>query len=375
MHPVKVDSEILHLNPYVPGLPIDEVRRRYGVKDVYKLASNENALGPSQKTIRAILDSLSHVQRYPDGACFELKQAMANYFGVGADFLAFGTGSDDLFQLLIRAYCHPGENILTGQYAFVAYKIAAQTARVGTIEAPANEDFSVPIHRLIESWNPSVKIIFIANPNNPTGNYYSSDEIKNVLNAFGNRDDVLLVFDEAYHEFVRATDYQSCLNLVQEYSNVCVLRTFSKIFGLAGLRLGVLISQPEIASVINRMRQPFNANSVVQNAAIAAVQDNEHIQKSRELAWEGLDYFYKELDRLGLPYVSSQGNFVLVDTLRDSKLVDQSLLKRGIILRPLLNYGLVRHLRMSVGLKHENQAAISALEEVLSEIPLREGRA
>src|SRR5689334_13782186 len=175
-HLVKVDSEILHLNPYVPGLPIDEVRRRYGVKEVHKLASNENALGPGPKTMKAILEALPNAHRYPDGACFELKQAMAAYFGIGPEFLAFGTGSDDLFQLLIRAYCHPGDQILTGQYAFIAYKIAAQTARVGTIEAGANDDFQVPMERLGESWTPNAKIIFIANPNNPTGTYYSKTE-------------------------------------------------------------------------------------------------------------------------------------------------------------------------------------------------------
>lgn len=375
---MKVAPEILHLNPYVPGLPIDEVKRRFGVKEVYKMASNENALGPGPKTKLAIANSLAEAHRYPDGACFKLKQALAGYYGVTPDNLALGNGSDDLFNLLIRAFCSPGDQILTAQYAFVAYKIAAQAARVETVEVPVDPSFQLSLGALARAWTPSMKLIFIANPNNPTGQYHSRTEVDELLAALGNRDDVLIVFDEAYHEFVRAPDYASALEQVAQYKNVLVLRTFSKVFGLAGLRLGALIGQPDVVSIVNRVRQPFNVNSVVQAAAVTALTETEHVVESQKLVWNGLNYLYGELSRLGLEYWPSQGNFVLFDTRRDAKAVDQALLRRGIILRPLLNYGLVRHLRMSVGQPHENQVAIAALAQVLSEVsPLAglEGRA
>ncbi|HEX4926324.1 MAG TPA: histidinol-phosphate transaminase [Bdellovibrionales bacterium] len=375
---MKVAPEILHLNPYVPGLPIDEVKRRFGVKEVYKLASNENALGPGPKTKQAIADALSETHRYPDGACYDLKNALAGYYGVTPDNLALGNGSDDLFNLLIRAFCEPGDQILTAQYAFVAYKIAAQASRVETVEVPVGPDFNYRLSDLARAWTPRMKLIFIANPNNPTGRYHSKKEVDELLSQLGNRDDVLIIFDEAYHEFVRAADYESALARVPAYKNVLVLRTFSKVFGLAGLRLGALIGQPEIVSIVNRVRQPFNVNSVVQAAAITALGEAEHIVESQKLVWTGLDYLYGELTRLGLEYWPSQGNFVLLDTRRDAKAVDQALLRRGIILRPLLNYGLVRHLRMSVGRPEENRAAIEALAQVLGEVsPLAglEGRA
>ncbi|MEQ1877178.1 MAG: histidinol-phosphate transaminase [Bdellovibrionia bacterium] len=366
---MKVAPEILHLNPYVPGLPIDEVRRRYGVKNVYKLASNESALGPSPKAKDAMSKSIPEVFRYPDGACYELREAVSRYHGMNPSFLAFGNGSDDLFNLLIRAYAGPGDQILTAQYSFIAYKIAAQAARVVTVEAPVDSDsLSISLPRLADFWTPKVKIIFVANPNNPTGAYHSKDEVAELIRRFGGRDDVLLVFDEAYHEYVRAADYESALGLVEKYNNVVVLRTFSKVFGLAGLRLGVMFAQPEVISVINRIRQPFNVNLMVQEAAIAALSDREHTERAKLLAWAGLEYFQAELPKLEIPFWPTQGNFLLIDAQCDARKADQALLQKGIILRPLLNYGLVHHLRLSVGLPHENEAAIEALRDVLPEI-------
>lgn len=363
---MKVAPEILHLNPYVPGLPIDEVRRRYGVKDVYKLASNESPLGPSPKAKEAMQNVISETFRYPDGASFELREAVAKYHSFEPTKIAFGNGSDDLFNLLIRAYCQPGDQILTAQYSFIAYKIAAQAARVVTVEAPVDPiTLSLSLPRLADFWTPKVKLIFIANPNNPTGAYHSKKEVDELLNRFGNRDDVLLVFDEAYHEFVRASDYQSVLPLVDKYTNVVVLRTFSKVFGLAGLRLGVLFAPVEVVSIINRIRQPFNVNIMVQSAAIAAMNDFDHIEKAQQLAWDGIEYFQKELTKLEIPHWPTQANFLLIDTQCDARKADLRLLQKGIILRPLVNYGLVHHLRMSVGLPHENEAAINALREVL----------
>lgn len=368
---MKVSSDIASLKPYVPGKSIQETMREYNLDSVVKLASNENPLGLSSMALKAIIEALPELHRYPDASFAELKQAMSEYYEVEPKYMSFGNGSNELIDLLIRVFCEPGDCILTSEKAFIAYKICAKAASVKTFELPMGEDLKFPLQSLVEFLknpnNPKPKLLFIANPNNPTGTYIGHKELKSFLDEVSNIPDLLVVLDEAYCEFVREDEAVDGAKLFKEYKNLVLLRTLSKVFGLAGLRVGTLIAQPEVVDYINRVRNPFNVNSLAQVAAPAAVKDKSYIQKAQEVNWKGLDYFYKELERLGLPYWKSQANFVLFDTQRDVMACNEALLTKGVIMRPLLGYGLKTHLRLSVGLMKENQVAIKALEEVLKE--------
>lgn len=374
---VKVSPEILNLVPYKPGKPISETQREYGLKQVIKLASNENPLGMSPLARQAILNALDRVNLYPDPTFYDLNSVVSELWKLPKNQLTVGNGSDEIFDLLIRIYCEPGEGILTTQAAFSAYPISAQAARAKTYFVPMAEGMKTDLFAMSDFLEKNreskkIKLVFIPNPNNPTGTHVSMSSIDAFLSKWGNHEELLIIFDEAYTEFVRAKDYRPALDDMRRYSNVIVTRTLSKIFGLAGLRIGLMAGPTQAVDLINRVRKPFNVNELAQVAAVAALRDEEFIRRTVEITWQGLDYFYKELQKLKLPYVESQGNFVLFDTLRNSQVVFEALLKKGIILRPVLNYGFKTHLRMSVGLMSENQAAIQALTEVLPEIPFLE---
>jgi histidinol-phosphate aminotransferase len=371
---MKVSEEILNLIPYKPGKPISETQREYGIQHIIKLASNENPLGPSPKAVAAIQKHLSELHRYPDPSCHDLVQKISRLWKIDAKKISIGNGSNELIDLLIRIFCEPGEAILTSQSAFVAYQVCAQASRVKRFFAPLLPGYRPDLQKMAdfllnEKSASGVRLVFLPNPNNPTGTYSPIKEVEAFLAKISSLQDVMVVFDEAYNEFVRASDYRSAQTLMEQYGNIAVVRTLSKAYGLAGLRIGVLLASPEVIELINRVRNPFNVNDMAQVAAVAALDDVEFIESSKKTTWEGLDYFYRELTRLGLPYIESQGNFVMFDTGRDVKQVHVSLLKRGIILRPIDNYGFPTEMRMSVGLPEENRAAIVALEAVLAEIP------
>jgi len=371
---VKVSQEILNLVPYKPGKPIAETQREYGLKQVYKLASNENALGPSPKALQAVTAALKEQHRYPDPSCYELIEKLANKWSVSRKHLAIGNGSNEIIDLLIRIFCEAGDSILVSQAAFVAYQVCAQVSRVRVLSVPMKEDFQTDIRAMVDFFlhnaeHNKIRLIFLPNPNNPTGTYINEADMLYLFEKLGHRKDVLLVFDEAYNEFVRARDYQPASKYFAQYPNIVILRTFSKVYGLAGFRLGAMVAPEMVVELFNRVRNPFNVNDLAQVAGIAALDDAEYIQASQNLVWSGLDYFYGELEKMGLPYTESQANFVLFDTLRDVNKVNEALLRRGIILRPVLNYGFKTQMRMSVGSTIENEAAIAALKDVLKEIP------
>ncbi len=370
---MKVSPSIEKLVPYVPGKPIEETKRELGLDTVIKLASNENPLGTSAKVKEALMGALDSVFRYPDASCFELTQKISSRLQVPPDWLAFGNGSDELIDLITRTFCEPGDRVLMSEKSFAAYTIRAQSARAETQVFQMGEDLKIPAREIAQylrkSRRPTDRVLFIANPNNPTGTYLNRDEMQEILSVAGGWDDFLIVIDEAYNEFVRASDYPDSLALVKNYSNVITLRTMGKVYGLAGLRLGYMVAQPKITQWVQRIRQPFNVNALAQVAAVAALDDGDYLKKSQEAVWSGLDYFYTELERFGLPFWKSQANFVLFDGLRSGREIFQALLKKGVIMRPLANYGLPRHLRLSVGLKEENEAAMRALENVLATVP------
>ncbi len=370
---MKVAKEILDLVPYRPGKPIEETKRELGLSEVIKLASNENPLGPSPKVLEALRLALADLHRYPDAASFELRQAYSKFYGVAPEYLTFGNGSNELIDLLIHLYCEPESEILVSEAAFVAYRISAQAARVKVREVPMDSQMKFQLKKMADvlaaDSSNQIRLVFLPNPNNPTGTYFSHAELTEFMKVAGQRPNTLVILDEAYLEYVRADDFPKALDFLKTQPNFVILRTMSKIFGIAGLRLGALIARPEVIDLVNRIRNPFNVNSLAQVAGLAAVQDRDHLERVKSLTWEGLDYFYTELKRLQLPYWESQGNFVLFDSLRDSQQIFQSILRKGVIVRPVDNYGLKSHIRLSVGLPHENQQAIRALESALTELP------
>lgn len=371
---MKVSEIFLKMIPYKPGKPISETQREYGLEKVYKLASNENPLGPSPKAQKAVLAALKNQHRYPDPSAYAVLQKLSQRWGFPASQMALGNGSDEIIDFLCRIYCEPGEGVLSSQAAFAAYSVSAAANRAKLHTVPLTKDFRFDLKALANYFlehgkSEKIHLIFIANPNNPTGSYVNKAEMELFFEKVGNREDVLIVFDEAYNEFVRATDYVSAQNYISQVKNLIVLRTFSKIYGLAGFRVGAMIAPQETVEIYNRVRKPFNVNDLAQEALLASLDDDEFIKASQQITWKGLDYFYEKLEKLSLPYIPSQGNFVMFDTERDVKLVNEALLRRGIIARPLLNYGFQTELRLSVGLEEENVAAMKALEEVLREVP------
>lgn len=370
---MKISPELLRLVPYQAGKPISETKREFGLERVIKLASNENPLGPSPKALAAVREALNRQHLYPDPSAFELMEVLQQVWKIPKTNLALGNGSDELIDQLCRIYLEPGDGILTSQSAFHAYELSATASRAEVHKTPMTKDFRFDLAAMADFFlahpEKKIRLIFIANPNNPTGTYAPRGELERFFAKVGNRDDVLLVFDEAYNEFVSAKDYAPAQEFREKVSNLVVLRTFSKAYGLAGFRVGAMIAPAEVIGIYNRVRKPFNINDLAQVAVAAAIQDVEFQEASRQLAWKGLEFFTRKLQNLGLPFLPSQGNFVLFDTLRDAQQVYQALLRKGVILRPVGIYGFPTHLRLSCGLEEENEFAMRALEEVLREIP------
>lgn len=366
---MKIPDYINHLTAYKPGKPIEETQREYGLKQVFKLASNENPLGSSPLVIEAVQKAIGSQHLYPDPSQYTLLQAGSQFWSLGTENISFGNGTDEIIDFLVRIFCKAKEQILFPLYSFQAYEVTAGACQVDCIKAPLKNQWYFDLQKTIKVFEENktkIKIVFIANPNNPTGTYLDTETVIALLDYFRTQKEVLVVFDEAYFEFTRAKDYSSALSYLGTMENLIVLRTFSKIFGMAGLRLGAMMAAPAIIQAYNKIRKPFNVSGLAQVAGVAAMKDQDFIKKTQQITWLGLDYFYKELNRMKIDYVSSEGNFVLLDTKVDTDIVFDQLLRQGIILRPVKNYGLPNHLRMSVGLEIENQAAIRALESVLS---------
>lgn len=370
---MRVSPEIESLIPYKPGKPIEETKRELGLEEVIKLASNENPLGPSPMAIEAIKKACNNLARYPDPSCFRLRQRLSNYWDVRTDDIVIGNGSNELIDLLIRVFCEPGDKIITPEKSFIAYSVCAQAARVGKMEIAIDKDFKWDVDQFIKNFksnhNSREKILFLANPNNPTGTYLTKAEVDRVLEELGGRKDILVIFDEAYNEFVRADDFAQSSDYFKKYPNVMMIRTFSKIYGLAGLRVGALIGNKEHTQWINRVRNPFNVNTLAQEAAIAAMDDVDYIKKSRELVWSGLDDYYSFFQELEIPFTESQTNFVLFDSLRDGQLFFINAMRKGLLVRPMGAYKLPRHIRLSVGTPEENEKAKVILKETFKQVP------
>jgi histidinol-phosphate aminotransferase len=354
---------IADLKPYVPGKPISELERELGITGSIKLASNENPLGPSAKVKAAIAAEVDELSRYPDGGGFALRQAIAARHAVDADQVTLGNGSNDVLDLVARVFLRPGRESLFSQYAFAVYPISSQSVGAALKVASAR-DYGHDLDAMRALVGPDTGVVWIANPNNPTGTWLKSDELKTFV--AGLPADVICVVDEAYAEYVDEPDYPDTSQWLNEFPNLVVTRTFSKAYGLASLRVGYGLSHPDIADLLNRVRQPFNVDSLAQAAALAALADEDHLRRSIEVNRDGLRQFEEGCRELGLDYIPSVGNFITIELGREAATVDKALLQEGVITRPVANYGLPNHLRISIGLPEENARCLAALKKVLA---------
>lgn len=362
---------IAAISPYEPGKPIEELERELGQAlppgGAVKLASNENPLGPSPRALEAARAALAKVNLYPDGGAFHLRRRLAAFHadhGVREDELLVGHGSNEIIDLLVRTFCDAGDEVLAPAHSFLCYRLAAQARNAIYREVPRGLDFAYDLDALAEAVTPRTKIVFLANPDNPTGVHAGRAALERLCRALPPR--VLLVLDEAYCEYAEAADYPDSLALRGERELLVSLRTFSKIYGLAGLRCGYAVAPREVVDYLNRVRAPFNVSSVAQAAARAALDDGEYVERARALNREGMAQVREGLAKLGLRFVPSQCNFLLVDVARDGRELFGALLRKGVIVRPMGGYGLPRHVRVTIGTVEENRRFLAALAEVLS---------
>ncbi|MBT4162622.1 MAG: histidinol-phosphate transaminase [Gammaproteobacteria bacterium] len=353
---------ITELSPYQPGKPIEELERELGITDIVKLASNENPRGVSPKVDEALSGALSNLPRYPDGSAFLLKNRLQELLGIDASRITVGNGSNDVLELLARVFLGSGLESIVSEHSFVVYPLVTKSLGATLTEIPA-KNYGQDLTATLAAISDRTRMVFIANPNNPTGTWVSRDSLTGFLDQVPN--DVIVVLDEAYFEYVEEADYPNGLELTDRYANLVVTRTFSKAYGLAGLRIGYSVSNPDIADLMNRVRQPFNVNSMSLVAALTALGDQEYIADSVRINAEGMAFLTQACDQMGLEYIPSVGNFLTIDMGRDAAPVYNELLHEGIIVRPIGVYGLPNHLRVTVGLPEENVRFTDALQKVL----------
>ena len=360
--PQHVHPGIAALNPYQPGKPVDELTRELGISDIVKLASNENPRGPGQGVRTALQAQFDDLSRYPDGSGYALKQALSGHLQVAPEQLTLGNGSNDVLDLVGRLAIEPGHEAIMAEHSFVVYRIATVCAGGTVVEVPAR-DYGTDLDGFLRAVTDRTRVVFIANPNNPTGTWVTRDALVAFLDELPER--VWVVLDEAYFEYADEPDYPDGATLLDGYPNLIVTRTFSKIHGLAALRVGYGISHPDVADLLNRARQPFNVNAMGLAAGVAALADREFVDSSRALNQQGLAQINQGLSKLSLPVIPSLGNFVTFNCGRPGGAVYQALLQKGVIVRPVAEYGLPEHLRVSIGLPEENERFLAALAEVL----------
>jgi histidinol-phosphate aminotransferase len=350
------------LQPYQPGKPLSELEREYGVRDAVKLASNENPLGPSPKALAAARAALADMTRYPDGNGFELKQALARRHGISAAAITLGNGSNDVLELIARAFLGPALAAVYSEHAFAVYPIVTQAIGAQHRVAPAR-DFGHDLEAMAAMVDERARVLFIANPNNPTGTWLPASQLEAFLATLPER--LIVVLDEAYSEYVGESDYPDSTAWIERFPNLVVTRTFSKAFGLAGLRIGYAVSHPQVADVLNRVRQPFNVNLAAQAAALAALDDRDYLDMSVRVNREGMAQMTSGLRQLGIEYIPSVGNFLAADMGRLAAPIYEGLLREGVIVRPVANYGMPNHLRITIGKEGENARCLAALAKVL----------
>jgi histidinol-phosphate aminotransferase len=359
----RAPSYVRGIAPYQPGKPVSELAREMGLEEssIIKLASNENPLGPSAAAVAAMRKALDDAARYPDGNAFELKAALSTRFAVGANQLVLGNGSNDVLELAARAFLAPGRSAVYSQYAFAVYPLAVQASGATAIEVPARE-FGHDLDAMAAAIRSDTHVVFVANPNNPTGTWHAPDRVLAFLRRVPAN--VLVVLDEAYFEYLDPQVRGNAIGWIEQFPNLLVSRTFSKAYGLAAMRVGYGVAAAPVAELINRVRQPFNVNSVAQAGAVAALADDNYVEAGRRMNRQGMEILTRGFERLGLSWIPSQANFVSVRVGRGME-VFQGLLKRGVIVRPTGAYAMPEYLRVTIGTTAENQRFLETLEAVL----------
>jgi histidinol-phosphate aminotransferase len=354
---------VRRIAPYQAGKPISELAREYGLEEasIVKLASNENPLGMPESARQAMMASVGELARYPDSNGFELKAAICRKYGVPAEWVTLGNGSNDILELAAHALVQPGQSVVYAQHSFAVYALATQEVGARAIVVPARE-LGHDLDAMSAAIAPDTRLVFVANPNNPTGTFVPAPMMARFIDSVPA--DVVVVLDEAYNEYLPAELRFDSTEWLRRHPNLLISRTFSKAYGLAGLRVGFGLAQGELTDLLNRVRQPFNVNSAAQAAAVAALDDETFLERSYEINMQGLQRLQSAFERMGLDYVPSFGNFVLV-RVGDAKQVNERLLRAGVIVRPVANYGLPEWLRVSVGLPRENDAFLAALAKAL----------
>jgi len=356
-----VRRHIVKIDPYQAGKPVEEIRRQMGLKEIIKLASNENPLGPSPRAVAAIKKNLSNLNRYPDSAGFYLKKKLAKFWNLQPQNFVLGNGSDELIEIIIKTFVEEDENIITADFTFLEYKIISQVKDRAVINVPLRY-FTYDLEGIRRRIDKKTKLIFIANPNNPTGTYVTRYEIEDFLR--GLPEDIVVVMDEAYDTFIDVDDFPNSPAYINN-KNVIILKTFSKAYGLAGLRIGYAMVRPRLAKFMEITRQPFNVNSLAQAAALAALDDRKFLSRTRKVILEGKEYLYRALADKGIVFVPTVANFILVDVGTDGAGVFKDMLKYGVIVRDMRQYGLKNFIRVTIGTKKENERFIKVLKKVI----------
>jgi len=357
-----IRESVRNIKPYIPGKPIEEVKRELGiVGEVDKLASNENPLGPSPLALEAVKNSILEMNLYPDDANFYLKNKLAEILGILPEELFIGNGSVEIIHYVTLAFLNPSERVIMAKPSFIMGKIESQIMDGEIVEVPV-KDYKADVDGIISKINGKTKIIYIDNPNNPLGSMLTDKEVNKIIESVG--ENILVILDEAYYEYIEREDFPKSLKYVQDNRNVLVLRTFSKIYGLAGMRIGYGIAKKDIIDALSRVRLPFNVGRFSQIAALAALDDNAHREHSKRIVKEGKAYLYREFENMNIPYIKSETNFVTIDVKRDTDEIFFNLQKNGIIVRPLKPYGLPTFLRITVGLPEQNRRFIDLLKNI-----------
>lgn len=353
------------LSPYQAGKPIEELERELGITNIIKLASNENPFGFPESAKQAIINQLNDLTRYPDANGFELKAAVSKKFGVAPNQVTLGNGSNDLLELFAHTFAGEKDEIIYSQYAFIVYPLVTKAINAVAREIPA-KNWGHDLDGFLAAINEKTKLIFIANPNNPTGNFLTEAEVDRFLAQVP--ENVIVVLDEAYTEFTAENERLNSFGLLQKYPNLIISRSLSKAYGLAGLRIGYAASNPEIADLLNRVRQPFNCNSLALASAVAVMNDDEFVKKVAENNRLEMARYEAFCQAQGLEYIPSKGNFITIDFKQPAAPIYEALLREGVIVRPIAGYGMPNHLRISIGLPEENDRFFKALIKVLKDI-------
>ncbi len=360
---LSIPDYILSIKPYSPGKPLEEVEREYGISDSIKLASNENPIGPSPLAVEAIKKAVGKLNRYPDASGHELIEKISESLQTAPENIVLGNGSDELIGMLTRAFLQPGDEVILPRPSFLMYEIMVRSAGAVPVFVSL-KSLSIDLNAVLDRITLKTRMIFVNNPNNPTGTIVTESEFENFLKAVP--PEIVIVVDEAYIEFVRDHNCAIGIDYLNHDKAVVTLRTFSKAYGLAGIRIGYGVMPAEISDLLNRIRQPFNANLLAQVAAVAALNDKDFLNKTIRMVHEGLDFLYNSIERLGIKYFPTQTNFFLIDVKKDADEVFTSMLKQGVIVRSMTSYGYPEYIRVNVGLYEENVRFVKALEKVLS---------